>query len=99
MSKIADLEGQQRRLVQDMHTERSMTNNVQRQIERYHHIHKCQICVSNDVTHVLIPCGHCICGVCSLSLRGNKCPFCRREISQKVHFYMSGTEHNSDSNA
>ena len=36
---------------------------------------KCQICVTEEVSHVMAPCGHTICLTCLQQLPRNKCPF------------------------
>ena len=50
---------------------------------------KCQICISEDITHVLVPCGHTFCGTCVEQLQRNKCPMCRTNIEKKVKFFVA----------
>lgn len=51
---------------------------------------KCEICVSADRSHVMVPCGHTLCAVCLNSLSRNSCPFCRKAISQRIRYYTPG---------
>ncbi len=40
---------------------------------------ECGICMERPKTHTLVPCGHCLCEVCSQDLmaRRDPCPICR----------------------
>lgn len=50
-------------------------------------IPKCSICLENNCSIVLIPCGHaCVCHGCCSSLRN--CPICRREVSSHQTLYL-----------
>ena len=50
-------------------------------------IPKCSICLENNCSIVLIPCGHaCICHGCCSSLRN--CPICRRGVSSHQTLYL-----------
>lgn len=44
---------------------------------------QCVVCMSNERTHILIPCGHkCICSTCSkLPIIHEQCPMCRAQVS------------------
>jgi hypothetical protein len=53
---------------------------------------KCQICVTEEVSHVMAPCGHTICLTCLQQLPRNKCPFCRTNINLKVKFFTSDND-------
>ena len=53
---------------------------------------QCVVCMDNNVSHVLVPCGHlCLCHDCasdtSLSRMGMKCPECRTDISQAMKIF------------
>ncbi len=50
-------------------------------------IPKCSICLDNNCSIVLIPCGHaCVCHSCCSSLRN--CPICRRVVSSHQTLYL-----------
>mmetsp|Transcript_26605 Transcript_26605/g.25468 ORF Transcript_26605/g.25468 Transcript_26605/m.25468 type:complete len:203 (-) Transcript_26605:493-1101(-) len=53
---------------------------------------KCQICNCNEISHVIVPCGHTTCSACSESLHGSDCPFCGVAIDQKVRFHIDNKE-------
>mmetsp|Transcript_11352 Transcript_11352/g.17026 ORF Transcript_11352/g.17026 Transcript_11352/m.17026 type:complete len:381 (+) Transcript_11352:89-1231(+) len=57
--------------------ERKVTGNVS----------MCCICFDNEVSHVMIPCGHpCICRDCAkVDLR--ECPVCRSHVIRSIRFY------------
>lgn len=84
MARVVELEGQNRRLNADILTERVSLTDARDALTAANNKHQCQICVSDEVSHAMVPCGHVICATCASSLRGNKCPFCRRNIEQKV---------------
>lgn len=45
----------------------------------------CAICLGNAMDHVLVPCGHRLCGSCSRKV--GRCPVCRRSIRERVKIY------------
>jgi hypothetical protein len=46
----------------------------------------CSICADREIRVVLIPCGHrCLCRECSTVL--NKCPICRKAVSDRIDTY------------
>jgi hypothetical protein len=49
---------------------------------------KCTICLTNDITHTLSPCGHCFCLECSYKIQLNRCHICRQinKTIVKLHF-------------
>ena len=47
----------------------------------------CGICQDAEVDHVLVPCGHTICGGCLGRMTREQCPFCRKQLQQKVKMY------------
>lgn len=49
---------------------------------------KCSICITNDITHTLSPCGHCYCFNCANKLTHNKCHICRTNTMRKIRLYM-----------
>ena len=46
---------------------------------------QCEICYENGRQTVFSPCGHCTCYNCSTAFK--LCPFCRREIRQKIRVF------------
>ena len=46
------------------------------------------ICLTNDITHTLSPCGHCFCLECSYKIQLNRCHICRQinKTIVKLHF-------------
>jgi len=49
---------------------------------------KCNVCFTEDITHVLIPCGHCFCQSCCGRLQRNRCHICRQNVSQKYKIHL-----------
>jgi len=49
---------------------------------------KCTICLTGDITHVLVPCGHCFCLSCSNKIQRNKCHMCRQVVKSKVKLHI-----------
>lgn len=49
---------------------------------------KCTICLINDITHTLSPCGHCYCIDCSNKIQRNKCHICRQSVNTKVKLHL-----------
>ena len=52
---------------------------------------KCPICCNDDVSYVLIPCGHTICEHCLGLMSSSRCPHCRSTIQNKVKFFLPGS--------
>jgi len=53
---------------------------------------KCAICMEFKKLETFIinsPCGHCFCETCSGKVRGDKCPTCRKPITQKTKIFTS----------
>ena len=51
----------------------------------------CVVCQHEDVSMVIVPCGHaCLCGECSLSVINNskQCPLCRAAIREIIRIYF-----------
>ena len=46
----------------------------------------CKVCFDEILSHVFLPCGHCIvCGTCSLKMM--YCPVCTRKITKRVQIH------------
>ena len=48
----------------------------------------CTICLTNQVSYCLVPCGHTLCGTCTRR-QGTSCCFCRAAIRERVKMYLS----------
>jgi len=51
---------------------------------------ECIICFAEQVTHVMVPCGHvCLCAVCAdaFSVPGKKCPTCNSDVLHVCKLY------------
>ena len=49
---------------------------------------KCGICCSRE-TDTALECGHTLCNVCSVrALRAERCPFCRRGVTESIKIYL-----------
>jgi hypothetical protein len=96
MAKLLEQERSNKRLEEEIKNERTQLTESREALSRANAAFKCQICVAVDVTHVMVPCGHTICGTCVVQLQRNLCPFCRKTINQKVRFYAPDSieEHN-----
>lgn len=60
--------------------------------QQQHQAKMCVICLSKEVSYVLVPCGHpCLCGVCStnqgLTRMSRKCPECRQPVDKAIRFF------------
>ena len=50
----------------------------------------CKICFVNEINAVILPCGHfAICTVCGQSLKGKRCPICRKGIKRIQQIFRS----------
>ncbi len=47
----------------------------------------CPICISREVNHVTVPCGHTMCGTC-IGRMNHVCYLCRTPIKQKLRIYF-----------
>jgi hypothetical protein len=49
---------------------------------------KCTICLTNDITHTLSPCGHCFCLSCSNKIQLNRCHVCRQITNARIKLHF-----------
>lgn len=50
----------------------------------------CKICFVNEINAVILPCGHfAICTICGQSLKGKRCPICRKNIRRIQQIFRS----------
>jgi len=96
MTRVIDLTSTNARLQQDLQGERAQLAEAKDALARATAANKCQICVSEDSTHVMVPCGHTMCRQCISKLQRNKCPFCRTNIVSKVRFFHETDEQQND---
>ena len=47
---------------------------------------RCSICLEQEKNRVLIPCGHCFCGLCLSQI--SSCPVCRSEINGTMKMFL-----------
>ena len=89
VAKVVELDSQNKQLQTDLSQERVALNDLRVELQQATVAYRCQICVTEAVSIVMVPCGHVTCGTCSASLRGSRCPFCRSAIQQKVQVFHS----------
>ena len=89
VARVVELDSQNKQLQADLSQERVSLNDMRVELQQATVAYRCQICVSEAVSIVMVPCGHVTCGTCSASLRGSRCPFCRSAIQQKVQVFHS----------
>ena len=92
LSKIVELENQNKQLNAKAASESLMLNDAKQALSHASNARRCPICESGQVSHVMTPCGHVLCGACVGQLHANRCPFCRKAIQAKVRFYLEGEE-------
>ena len=50
----------------------------------------CSVCYSREVSHALVPCGHCYCeNDSSRALTRNRCPMCRAPVESILRVFIS----------
>lgn len=89
MDRIITMNETNAKLEEQLRQEVQLGMEAREQMNRMTAAMKCQICITEDVTHVMAPCGHTICLTCLQRLQRNKCPFCRTNINLKVKFFTS----------
>jgi hypothetical protein len=72
MTRVIELTAETKRLDNQLHEERVSLTDAMATVNRLSMAMRCQICLTNEVTHVLAPCGHTICGDCGGQLQRNK---------------------------
>lgn len=51
--------------------------------------HLCKICFESELDCALLPCSHMTCYNCATSFNLEKCPFCRKDIAQKIKLFRA----------
>jgi hypothetical protein len=92
LKRLMELDATNKSLETDVASERAVAESARRALASSASRLKCQICISNSVTNVIVPCGHTICESCLTSLNRRNCPFCRNPIGQSCRFYLEGTD-------
>ena len=69
MSRVVDLTAEAKALENQLYQERLQVTETRAQLSKLNAALKCQICLTNEVTHVMAPCGHTICLDCSDQLQ------------------------------
>lgn len=85
MTRVVELTAETQRLDNQLHEERSNLSDAIATVNKLSVAMRCQICLTNEVTHVLAPCGHTICGDCSAQLQRNKCVQINYELIYKIY--------------
>jgi Zinc finger, C3HC4 type (RING finger) len=93
LSKIIELENSTKRLQGEVHNEGRLLGEARQSLSEAENAKRCTICATGTVSHVLVPCGHVLCEECVGKLQTNrKCYFCRKNIDQKIRFYLAGDD-------
>jgi Zinc finger, C3HC4 type (RING finger) len=93
LSKIIELENSTKRLQVEVSNEGRLLGEARQSLSEAENAKRCTICATGTVSHVLVPCGHVLCEECVGKLQTNrKCYFCRKNIDQKIRFYLQGDE-------
>uniref|UniRef100_A0A7S3G327 RING-type domain-containing protein n=1 Tax=Palpitomonas bilix TaxID=652834 RepID=A0A7S3G327_9EUKA len=83
-AKLEELEQHAEKFMREVRA--AQVELLRRQKEELEEAKKCRVCLSGEITIVLVPCGHhCLCHECSLQLE--ECPLCRAPIAQRVKTY------------
>ena len=89
MARILDLESTAKRNENELQLERTQHAETREHLSDAMNAFKCQVCLENDYDHVLVPCGHPICGTCLGHLaKPRKCPFCRASSRDIVKVFL-----------
>ena len=97
MARILELERTNRTLEAESVQAKNEGHECKRVMTRLQNSFLCEICTTNQVDTVLVPCGHTICKTCVGQLARQKCPFCRADLRSKVKFYLSSNADADDS--
>lgn len=90
--QVLDLQQLNKKMEIELQAQRAQCLEISTNLDQLKMSFKCQICLTLDVTHVLVPCGHTFCGDCSSRLTQNKCPYCRSAIQRRNKFYLSSDD-------
>merc|ERR1711871_273645 len=88
MARVMELESTTKRAETELQLERTQHSETRDHLTDAMNAFKCQVCITNEYDHVLVPCGHPICGMCLGQLAARKCPFCRAAINKSVKVFL-----------
>lgn len=89
LERVIELESSNRKLLTLANDERKARMEAEILLKEAQSTHMCSICESEEVSHVMVPCGHMLCGSCEGKV-GSKCFYCRVSIQKKIRFYLPG---------
>ena len=64
MARVMELESTTKRAETELQLERTQHSETRDHLTDAMNAFKCQVCITNEYDHVLVPCGHPICGMC-----------------------------------
>ena len=89
VARVLELESTAKRSENELQMERTQHSETREHLTDAMNAFKCQVCLTNDYDHVLVPCGHPICGTCMEHLaQPRKCPFCRSAARSTVKVFL-----------
>lgn len=89
LERVIELESSNRRLLTTANDEKKARIEAETSLKDAQSTHMCSICETEEVSHVMVPCGHMLCGTCESKV-GSKCFYCRLTIQKKIRFYLPG---------
>ena len=89
LERVIELESNNRKLQTSANDEKKARIEAEMLLKEAQSTHMCSICESEEVSHVMVPCGHMLCGTCESKV-GSKCFYCRLAIQKKIRFYLPG---------
>lgn len=89
LERVIELESSNRRLLITANDEKKARIEAETSLKDAQSTHMCSICETEEVSHVMVPCGHMLCGTCESKV-GSKCFYCRLTIQKKIRFYLPG---------
>lgn len=89
LERVIELESSNRKLLTLANDEKKARMEAEILLKEAQSTHMCSICESEEVSHVMVPCGHMLCGSCEGKV-GSKCFYCRVSIQKKIRFYLPG---------
>ena len=92
MARVLELQSSQKRAESALQVERRQHSETRNHLASTVNAFHCQVCLTNDIDHVMAPCGHPICETCLSHLNRQSCPFCRTAISKSIKVYLPEVE-------
>ena len=90
LSRLLEVDAAQRRIETELAQERQALTDCREALQLASRAFKCPVCFTNDVSQVLVPCGHTLCEEClgQMGQFGRKCPFCRAPFTNNVKLFL-----------